>query len=184
MSLLIVLIALIVISLIVVFVKTYKDERGKALHMPKIHECFTLNELVMAINHGRVYPYYTGMTIEQVRKIVTYNHENTREFENNFHLCSLMGVSPIIELPKFINEHLIKNVSMYPNKRGLISSITIDIEDFESKQGELLAYMFVKFGQPASINGQFIIWRERFMVINVDNGSGSISVIDERLFNN
>lgn len=169
------------IAWVIIKIAKNKDNKPASIRIPEIQNSSSIRDVVMAVNHGRVYPYTTGMTLEQVKKIVLRSYQNTAQFESSLQMYELIGYMPSIDLPSTPNR-FIGRISMNLNRNKVISAITINIRDFQMNKEYLVEQMFMKFGKPISIDRQFMIWREQYMVINIDATNGSISVINERLF--
>lgn len=166
-----------------VIIKCTKDGRNKtaSIKIPEIQNVCSIRDIVMAVNHGRIYPYNTGMTLDQVKKIVKRSYQDTAGFENNLLMYELIGYIPSIDLPSTTNR-FIDRVSINLNRNQIVSAITVNIGDYQANKDHLVKQMILKFGKPISVDRQFMIWRERHMVINIDAINGSVSVINEQLF--
>lgn len=152
----------------------------EVLRIKEIDRCESIGDIVMAVNHGRVYPYFTGMGIEQVKKTVRQYHSDTTEFDNILHLQELMGNIRGVKTPLSSNA-LVNEVYLHLNKDKIVSSITMDISslDFVS----LVEQMLLKFGEPASLNSQIMVWRDSYMTISLDSVNKFLNIMDERLPN-
>lgn len=146
----------------------------------EIQKSNSIKDIVKAINHGRIHPYYTGMKLNDVVYAVNHIYPNTSEFRQELDMYKLIGRIPAIDLPHHPNPY-IDRISIGFNRSNIVSSISIYIKDFEKNKEGLIREMATKFGRPMSSDGQFIIWRDRHRVINISY-NGSISVIDEDLF--
>lgn len=146
----------------------------------KINECEYIAEIVQSINHGRVYPYFTGMSLRQVKKIVRESYVDTTEFDNYLQISELIGYVPGIDLPRTLNNH-IDGVSMLLTRANTISSITIKIKNYAINKDAIMENMVGKFGKPTSVSKEFIIWKEGHMTIDIHLKNGTISVIDGNL---
>lgn len=169
------LIVIIAVAVIFAFAMILK----KRPNIPDINKVSNIRDVVMSVNHGRIYPFFTGMNLkraeEQARKI----HPNANEFDNALQMQNLMGIKPYFDIP--VSNKYIERISVMFNNNGIVSSIGADIKDFHINMKPLIEEMLVKFGEPTSMDDEFIIWRENWMVINIHK-DGSLSVIDERLF--
>lgn len=167
---------LLLIAIVVVIVLFKKSEDKVGVHIPQIYDCSSIKDVVMSINHARMHPFYTRMNFERAKKIAIQIHPN---IEQELQLQELIGMKPYLDIP--VQNKYVERVSMTFSKSGLVSSIGIDIKDFDVNMKELMNEMVVKFGRPFSMDNEFIIWREGPMVINICK-EGSVSVIDESLF--
>lgn len=163
----------------VYFINRAEQRKLVEQYMREIHKCESIEGIVMAVNHGRVYPFFTGMSLAKVKSIVKNCHPNVGEFDERMQLCEFMGLTPFVDLPTPQNK-FIKNVSVHINKNNIASTIIIHIKNFDLNFERLSEEMVLKFGRPTSVSSEFIIWREGTMVINITH-SGSIMVLDERL---
>lgn len=179
----IVIITCVAFVLIIVLISIIcGDNKNKTnLNMLEIHKCNSIRDIVMAINCGRIYPYFTGMNLTQVVKIIKQNYNDTTNLENHIQLCEMIGFLPSIDLPEAPNA-FINRISIGFNRNKVASSITIDIKNFQLNKTDLVEQMILKFGKPMSIDRQFMIWRDAHMIVNIDATNGCISVIDERIF--
>lgn len=150
-----------------------------AISIPEIHNVNSIGDIVMAVNHGRICPFFTRMNYIRAKDVAKKIHPNVAEFENTIQIQELMGIKSYFDLP--ISNNYIERVTIMFSKGGLVSSIGIDIKNFDINMKPLIEEMVVKFGKPTSIDGEFIIWREAFHVINISI-NGSLSVIDESIF--
>ena len=146
--------------------------------IPQIYNCTNIRDLVMSINHGRVYPFFTGMNLERVKSIVRKTGINVADFENDLHLQELMGRIRGIDVPLSSNV-LVNDIYLHLNKKQIVSSITIDISNFDFTI--LVEQMLLKFGKPESVNKQLMVWRDTYMTISLDSINKYINVMDERL---
>lgn len=167
---------IIVTIVIVVIMISVLAKLGMAT---EIQKSTSIKDIVAAISHGRVHPYYTGMSLNDVKYTVKRLHPNTDEFENHLSMYELIGRVPYVDIPKFLSAY-IETISLSFNRDNKVYSITIYIKNFDTHTGELLKELSAKFGKPTSVDGEFITWRNQHMVIDVHR-EGSISVIDERL---
>lgn len=149
--------------------------------IPEIDKAKSISDIVMSLNHGRVYPYSTGMSIERVRGIIKDNNLNTSNFDNHLQFYQMIGVTPCVEVPQMQND-FVERITI-TTKDNVVSSIGVDIKNFDKNMKPLVEEIALKFGNPTSMDNEFIIWREGCMVVNVCK-NGSLAVIDERLFGN
>lgn len=167
---------IIIVALLVFGIWLVKSLRG---NIPQIHKCKSVKDVVMSINHGRIYPFYTRMNLARAKSAAKAIHPNVTKFEQEMQMYELMGLAPYFSLP--VSNDYIERISVMFNKKGLVSSIGIDIKNFDANMKPLVEAMVAKFGKPMSMDNEFIIWRESYMVINI-SVNGSLSVIDEGLF--
>lgn len=146
----------------------------------EIQKSISVREMVMAINHGRIHPYHTGMSLKDVVWAVNHIYPNTSEFKKDLDRWHFLGRVPSIDLP-YLPHPYIDRITIGFNRNNVVSSISVYLRDFEKNKEELIIEMTTKFGRPMSSDRQFIIWRERQRVINISN-DGSVNVIDENLF--
>lgn len=145
----------------------------------EIQKSTSIKDIVVAISHGKVHPYYTGMSLNDVKYTVKRLHSNIDEFENHLSMYELIGRVPYIDIPKFPSAY-IETISLGLNRDNKVYSITIHIKNFDAHAGEFLKELSAKFGRPTTADGEFVIWRNQHMVIDM-HSEGSINVIDERL---
>lgn len=169
---------LLLIAIVAVIV-LFKKSEGIGVTIPQIHQCNSVRDVVVAVNHARIYPFFTRMNFERAKKLAMQIHPNKVEFEQDLQSRELMGMKSYLDIP--IQNKYIERISITFSKSGLVSSIGIDIRNFDVNMKELMNEMVVKFGRPFSIDGEFIIWRDGPMVINICK-EGSVNVIDETLF--
>lgn len=170
---------IIVIAVVALLVLFFIGRKTK-INIPEIHKCNTLSEIVMLINHGRVYPYFTGMSLKQVKRIVKRSYGDTNALDRALQMHELTGYIPSIDLPDSPSE-VIDRISIGFNRGKVVSSISIDIKNFNANKTELIKLMAMKFGRPMSMDDMFIIWRDGCMVVNIHK-EGSLNIIDERFF--
>lgn len=179
-TIIIAIIVIVILGIIAVcFINHAERRKLVEQYMREIHKCESIEDIVMAVNHGRVYPFFTGMSLAKVKSIVKNCHPNVGEFDETMQLFEFMGLTPYVDLPTPQNK-FIKNVSVRINKDNIASTIVIHIKNFDLNFKRLSEDMVLKFGRPASVSSEFIIWREGTMVISITH-SGSIMVLDERL---
>ena len=161
--------------------KRKKGEKKRAIGIKKINEAESIKDIVMSVNYGRIYPFYTRRKIKSIVQDAMKMHTNPTQFEQNVQMQEMIGGLRSLNMP-IINDY-VESVSVNGNKDGLVRSVTIKIKNFETNIIPLFEEMVVKFGKPMSISKEFIIWRESFMVINIYLIDGSLSVLDENMFN-
>lgn len=177
----VVILAIILSVALVVYVSGNRASKGSAkMRLPEIQNCNNITDIVMSVNQGRIYPYFTGMSFDQVKRVVKSSHRNFTDWENKVQLYELIGYMPSVDLPDV--SRLINRTSIHLTKTKVVSAITIEIKDFQQNKTKLIEEMILKFGKPTSIDRQFMIWREGYMVVNIDATNGCISVINEKLF--
>jgi hypothetical protein len=145
----------------------------------EIQKSKSIKDIVQAISYGRVHPYYTGMSLNDVKYTVRRLHTNTEEFESHLSMYELIGRVPSVEIPKFPSVY-IERINLGFNRNNKVYSITIYIKNSNTNTKELLKEVSEKLGKPMSVSNEFVIWRNGNLVINVSK-EGSISVIDEKL---
>ena len=138
-----------------------------------------MTDVVSSIGYGRLYPYYTGMPTNKVREILQKEGQDISEFDNRLLFAEMTGFLSGIPLPK-PNYTGIQSIEFRINDNKEITSFSIDLKDNSTK---MQAYLELnkKFGHPFSADSEFIIWREKYMVITLNNKTNSIYVIDGRL---
>ena len=169
---------LLLIAIVAVIVLFKKSEDKVGVHIPQIYDCSSIKDVVMSINHGRVYPFFTRMNLERVKNIVKKKGINVTDFENNLHLQELMGRVRGVHVP-LPNNVLVKDMYLNLNKKQIVSSITINISSLDFV--ELVEQMLLKFGEPISVNRQLMVWQDTYMTISLDSINKYITVMDERL---
>ena len=168
-------IAIVILAVLFFFVMVIKSNNK----MKEVYKSNSIRDIVMSVNHGRIYPFFTGMNLERAKSAAKKAHPNPVEFEQTLQLQELMGIAPYFDIE--ISNEYIERISVMLNKNGVVSSIGIDIKNFDANITPLINEMANKFGRPISMDNEFIIWREGCMVINISK-TGSLNVIDERLF--
>ena len=68
-----VILLIIVVAIIVVLCKTASKNK---ISTPKIQECANVIDVVMSVNHGRIYPFFTRMNFENAKQIAMQIHPN------------------------------------------------------------------------------------------------------------
>ena len=169
---------LVIILLCIVLYFIFSSGKAKA-NIPEINRVNSIKDIVMSVNHGRIYPFYTRMNLIRAKNAAKTISPDITRLEQNLQLYELMGVAPYFDLD--IQNNYVERISVMLNKNGLVSSISIDIKNFDVNMKPLAEEMAIKFGRPASMSDEFIIWREACMVINLSK-NGSLSVIDESIF--
>lgn len=167
-----------IILLCIVLYFIFSSGKAKA-NIPEINRVNSIKDIVMSVNHGRIYPFYTRMNLIRAKNAAKIISPDITRLEQNLQLYELMGVAPYFDLD--IQNNYVERISVMLNKNGLVSSISIDIKNFDVNMKPLAEEMAIKFGRPASMSDEFIIWREACMVINLSK-NGSLSVIDESVF--
>lgn len=167
-----------IILLCIVLYFIFSSGKAKA-NIPEINRVNSIKDIVMSVNHGRIYPFYTRMNLIRAKNAAKIISPDITRLEQNLQLYELMGVAPYFDLD--IQNNYVERISVMLNKNGLVSSISIDIKNFDVNMKPLAEEMAIKFGRPASMSDEFIIWREACMVINLSK-NGSLSVIDESIF--
>lgn len=168
-----------VIALIIILFFHTNPREVEDINCKRVFECKNIMELVSSIGYGRVYPYYTSMPLDEVRKIIVRENKGISEFENSVELSRITGGFMSITLPAPESKD-IKTVSARLSRNEVISAITIELGNDSAR---LVSYMYLtqKFGNPLTNSNEFAIWRSNYMVINLDYYNNSINVIDERL---
>ena len=168
-------IAIVILAVLFFFVMVIKSNNK----MKEVYKSNCIRDIVMSVNHGRIYPFFTGMNLERAKSAAKKVHPNPVELEQTLQLQELMGVAPYFDIE--VSNEYIERISVMLNKNGVVSSIGIDIKNFDVNITPLINEMANKFGRPISMDNEFIIWREGCMVINISK-TGSLNIIDERLF--
>lgn len=152
---------------------------NKALNIPEIHKVNSISDIVMSVNHGRIYPFYTRMNLIRAKAEAGKICVDKEEFDSFIQMQEIMGIKPYFDIP--VSNSYIERISVMFSNQGLVSSIGIDIKNFDVNMKPLIEEMVVKFGRPTSMSDEFIIWREACMEINIHK-KGSLSIIDESIF--
>ena len=166
-------------AILFIIVMLLKKKAAMPFNIPDIHKVNSLQDVVVSVNHGRIHPYFTGMSIERAQKIAKDVHPNPTALSQTLQMQELMGIKMYFDVP--ISNKYIERVSVHLNNNRVISSISIDIKDFHINMKPLIEEMTLKFGKPMSMDNEFIIWRDGWMVVNIHKG-GSLCVIDEKLY--
>lgn len=169
-----VLIFVIIITIGLWFVLFHSQKRDKNLIKPITHEIqqtSTIDEMITSIDYGRVYPFYTGMSVIEVKDLSKYSY---------------VGKLKIKELPDFINlENLINpyidSILLEFNENNVINSIIIVIKDYTQYATQIKELMIAKFGPHTPSNGRCICWRDMRMIIRIDEIDGCIEVLYYKL---
>lgn len=170
--------AFLIIIIIAVVTYVWLSSPKNSLTIPEIHKVNSIKDIVMSVNHGRIYPFNTRMNLIRAKEAAKKVCSDITEIESALQMQELMGIAPYFSIP--ICNDFIERISVHLNKRGLVSSIGVDIKNFDVNMKPLVEEMVVKFGRPTSIDNEFIIWREACMVINIHR-EGSLNIIDESL---
>ena len=173
MGVLLILIAIVIIASIIYF-----SSKGKSSSIPEITNVSSIRDVVMAVNYGRIYPFFTRMNLERVKGVVGKSGVDTVAFENSLHLQELIGNVRGVQIP-LLNDAFVSDIYVSFNKNQVVSSITINISKIEFST--LVEQMLLKFGKPISINKQLMVWRDGYMTISLDSTNKYINVMDETL---
>lgn len=125
---------IVIIAGAILFVIAMLPKKKKAtmpLNIPDIHKVNSLQDVVMSVNHGRIYPYFTGMSIEKAQKIANDVHPNPTALNQTLQMQELMGIKMFFDVP--ISNKYIERVSVHLNNNRIISSISIDIKDWAQR---------------------------------------------------
>lgn len=163
----------ILIAIVIIAIFIFKPR------IPKIYECDSIYDIVMSVNHGRIYPYYTGMSYKKAKQITRNVHPDATGFDQMMDMYEIIGTAPYLDLP--VSSRYIERISVMVNNDGIVSSVSMHLSDPNAHMEMLVKCMVSKFGRPLSIDGEFIIWREGKREISIHN-QGSLSVIDDRFF--
>lgn len=175
------LICVLIFVIYLIFGNTKSNKSNTKTFVKSITECNDIKDIINSIGYGRVNPYYTGMSIEDIKEIINkYEGLQKQKFANSIAMSQMMGFMLGISLPgpKCLNASEL-NVRM--NKEEVVYAISIYVKNPQTIK-KAYSYLNLKFGSPTSADGQFIIWRNQYMVINIDIENSSINVIDETLF--
>lgn len=169
-----------IIAFIIWLFATAKPEDQGNVFCKKITDSRSIEDVVSSIGWGRVYPFYTGMSIDAAEKLVEHYTENIEDFKSSLFFAKMTNFFSHVTLakPEYPG---IEEVNAHLAADGNISCLSIKLNEL----GTLMpAYMCLskKFGTPLSNSSEFAIWRNRYMVINLDYSDNSINIIDERFF--
>lgn len=145
-----------------------------------ISDCRTVKDIVSAIGYGRLYPFYTGMTINDVKTTILKEGHNLDKFNSDLAFSQMTGFFMSCSLP--VPDCLaVEKISVRFNKNETVFAITINLKD---AQARFEAYIFLqeKFGLPLTSDKEFSIWRNQYMVINIDHKNNSINIINEKIY--
>ena len=151
--------------------KRKKEESKPIVH--EIQRTHTLNEMVTSVDYGRVYPYYTGMSLAEVKDLFKYSCAN---YTKDIQIYETKGVAPLVSIPNNLNPHIGKVILGF-NDNNVIDLISIVIRDFEECGAQLKELMCAKFGAHTLSDGRYITWRNLRMVIRIDEIDGRIEVV-------
>ena len=142
----------------------------------EIQRTYTLSEMITSIDYGRVYPYYTGMSFNEVESsmLLFYTLAEATKFKEKYS-NAIARIQPIVSLPN--QNPFIEEIILDFNKNSVVSSITITIKDFSKNAMQLKELMYAKFGTTTPSDGRYITWRNMRMVIRIDEIDGCIDVI-------
>lgn len=146
--------------------------------IPSIHTCRNVKDVVMAINYGRVYPYFTGMSLEKIRQEIK-SYGDIDSFERDVHMQELVGHLRGVKIP-CPSDTLIDEVYLSLNNNKVISSITIGVSCLNIYEFDFKKEMHLKFGTPTSFDNRWT-WRDGHMTITLDFANKFINIMDERL---
>lgn len=146
----------------------------------EIHNCENVKDAIQTIGYGRVYPYYTGMKLEDVKKIVEQTKGSHKAYEEGLMMMRMMGLMCSLPIPS-PDVYGINDIRLHFGKYEQVTSITLPFNDKQTFL-EACEYLKIKFGTPYSSNKEFVIWRNKYMVINITWEDQSINIIDERFF--
>lgn len=168
---------LIGLALIVYGLLSSKSTSSSSLHK-NILDCQSMTDVVSSIGYGRLFPYYIGMPVEKVRRILISENRDITEFEDSLKFAQMISFAMSVELPK-PNYAGIEEVSLRI-KNDVVSGFTIDLVS-ELEKHQAYQELSRKFGRPILNDRMFTIWREKYMVITLNNESNSIYIINERM---
>lgn len=140
-----------------------------------IQKTSTISEMITSIDYGRVYPFYTGMSLAEVKELVTFHYVGRLKNDIDKELQHYDKI-PLISLRSTLNPH-IDNIILSFNENNVIDSLTIAIKDFEESATQLKELMCAKFGTHTPTDGRYIVWRNMKMIIRIDEISGCIEVL-------
>ena len=167
---------LIIIAVVVAFIMLTKSGMSS-----EIQRSGSIKDIVMAVNFGKIHPYNTGMSLNEVRSIVHRLHSNTSDFDNTIDMYMLTGRVPSIDLPSMANTH-IERVSLGFNSNNIVSSISITFKNIQSDKAEIVRELTSKFGSPQFRSEDFTAWKRQRLTISLHK-SGMLDVWDDRYMN-
>lgn len=154
-----------------------KNSESKSIIL-EIHKTRDLNEMIASIGFGRVYPYYIGMSLDEVKDsaLLLYPMRNTIKLRGDLQSNERISHTPLISLPKTLNPY-IDDIFLNFNENNVIDSIDIVIKDFSKNAPQLKKLMCDKFGAHTPTDGRYITWSDMRMVIRIDEIDGCIEVV-------
>lgn len=168
-----------------VLIMFFSRGKGKELKpsISEIQKTRNLEEIIGSIDYGRVYPFYTGMSLAEIKNIVKRNYVGVlkTDIDAELHLYEKIDIVPIVGLPNTTNPH-IGNILFDFNESKVVDSITIVIKDFEECETQLKELLCAKFGKHTPSNGRYIMWVNLCMVIRIDEIDGCIEVVYNKLY--
>ena len=166
----VIVIAIIAIVSIILFTSNTNAD------IPPITNVNSIKGIVMFLNQGRIYPFYTRMNFVRFKKAVEQAGLDNGSFKLAVMRYEMTGDAPIFMWD--VSNECIESITIRLNKKGIVFSISIKIKDFKEHTKELLNEMAAKFGEPTSMDDFNIKWEEGGGGINVDVG-GSITIYDK-----
>lgn len=166
--------------LIIVFIGSASREHNEFQSCKSIYSCLDVKDMIDTINFQGLSPFYTGMSIAQIRQSIIQQGQETKEFETSVEFYKMFGSIASIKLPLPPCQE-IQSISAHLSNSEQISAISIHLNGSRATKLAMVG-LYGKFGNPISSDGEFTIWRDRHMVINFSYDNNTISIIDERLF--
>jgi hypothetical protein len=180
--LIIILIAVLVIICIVKANETATENKpdaaGLHIHKNGLHGCKSLEDLINSISYGGIYPYSTGMTVEEVKSTLLLAGLTSQTFEDSLKFSQLTMGMHSISLPCPPSQS-IKEVTFRLSPASKVCSFSVRLSD-EAALKVALVLLCQRFGTPFSKSSEFIIWRDLLLnVINLDLSKKTINIINE-----
>lgn len=160
--------------------KSQPKTAGLYIHPKGLHGCNSLEDLINSILYDGIYPFFTGLTVEELRATLLRFDLPAQSFEDSLKLSQLtMGISSI-SLPRPPCQ-CVKEVTLRLSASSKVCSFSIRLTD-ENALKSALVLLWQRFGSPFSKSNEFIIWRDGFNIINLDLEANTINIINEMLF--
>lgn len=175
MGILLGLAILYIIAKLITLVKEKESSEPKSTPL-EIQKTRTLNDMITSINYGMVYPYYIGMSFDEVKDsmLLFYTLAEATKFKEKYS-NPIACIQPLVSLPT--QNPYIDDIILDINKNKVVDSITIVIKDFSENATQIKELMCTKFGEHTPTNGRHIAWRNMRMIIRVDEIDGLIEVV-------
>lgn len=167
------LVIVVIVGLWFILFKKQENNPPKPV-IRSIQKTSTIHEMIASIDYGRVYPFYTGMSLTEVRDLVKFSYVGRLKMDIDKEL-KCYDKTRLVSLRNTLNPH-IDNIILGFSENNVIDSINIVIKDFAESGALLKELMCAKFGTHTPTDGRHVAWRDMRMIIRIDEIDGVIEV--------